>query len=377
VTATTAIAASVERCSAAIARMSTRSRATTAPRRPRIALVGSLTAGAAPGGGEVQLRSLASWLPGAGIQASLWRPWEHDWSQLDALHLVGSQPEFLPLAAAARKAGKPVFLSPVAWFTCRDLWREPWSITKRLWACGKFAARALCPQLPSWRRELYHAVDLLLPNSRAEAVQLARHFSVPSAKLRVVPNGVDAQFAHATPEHFERTTGWRDFVLCVGRIEPRKNQLRLLEALRGTGVPVVLIGNVVPGHEGYLEACRRAAGDRALFLGHVDHSDPLLASAYAACRCLALVSWYETPGLAALEAALTGTPLVLTADGACQEYFGQDARYVSPGDPSAIRAAVLAAMNSPRSAQLAELVQQQFTGRAVAQATKEAYETLL
>jgi hypothetical protein len=68
---------------------------------------------------------------------------------------------------------------------------------------------------------------------------------------------------------------------------------------------------------------------------------------------------------------------VLTAEGACQEYFGQHARYVSPGDPSAIRAAVLAAMNSPRSAQLAELVQQQFTGRAVAQATKEAYETLL
>lgn len=342
-----------------------------------MALVGPLTACAAPGGGEVQLRSLASWLPGAGIDARLWRPWEDDWSQIDLLHLVGSAPEFVPLANAAGRAGKPVVLSPVTWFTCRDLWREPWSLGARLWACGKFLARAACPALPSWRKELYHAADLLLPNSRAEADQLARHFSVPRAKLHVTPNGVDARFADADPARFERATGWSDFVLCVGRIEPRKNQLGLLQALQGTGLSVVLIGDVVPGHEAYLDACLRAGGERALFLGNISHDDPLLASAYAACRCLALVSWYETPGLAALEAALTGTPLVLTAEGACQEYFAGFPRYVSPRRPAAIRAAVLAAFHSPRSPELAMLVRERFRGEVVAQRTKEAYETLL
>lgn len=373
--ATKAIAESVRRCSQAAARWDARHRNVTS--RPRVALAGPLAACSTPGGGEVQLRSLAAWLPSTGIDARLWRPWEDHWDRIDVLHLVGSSPEFVPLVKAARRAKKPVVLSPVAWFRARDLWREPWSISHRLWALGKFTARAAYPALPSWRRELYHGVDLLLPNSHAEAAQLARFFSVPAAKVRVTPNGVDDRFAAADASHFTSATGWTDFVLCVGRIEPRKNQLSLLRALRGTGLPVVLIGEVVPGHEAYLQACRRAGGDRALFLGNVAHDDPLLASAYAACRCMALVSWYETPGLAALEAALSGAPLVLTADGACQEYFSDFARYVAPFHLPRIRRAVLDAVATERSPRLAAHVMSRFTASAVAQATKEAYETLL
>lgn len=346
-------------------------------RRPRIALAGPLAATIAPGGGEVQLQSLMRWLPEVGVDARPWRPWEDDWREIDALHLVGGAREFVPLVKAARQAGKPVFLSPVAWFACRDLWREPWPLARRVGACAKFALRALLPNIPSWRRELYHAASLLLPNSRLEATQLSRHFGVDERQLHVVPNGVDVRFAAAEVTLFERTTGWRDFVLCVGRIEPRKNQLGLLQALRGTGVPVVLIGDVVPGHEAYLQACQRAAHDNVLFLRRVDHDNPLLASAYAACRCLALVSWYETPGLAALEAALTGAPLVLTAAGACQEYFDEHAIYVSPGKPAEIREAVLRQYGAPRSAALAAHVRARFTAAAVAQDTKEAYEALL
>ena len=42
------------------------------------------------------------------------------------------------------------------------------------------------------------------------------------------------------------------------------------------------------------------------WLGRLDHHDPLLASAYAAARVFALPSWFETPGLAALEAGPGG-----------------------------------------------------------------------
>ncbi len=353
-------------------RTATRTRVST-----RVALAGSLTGFCSPGGGEVQLRSLAKWLPTVGIDARPWRPWEDDWNAFDVLHLVGSAPEWVELAVAARRAGKRVCVSPVTWFTLRDLWREPWHLTRRAWAGVKYAARGACPRLPSWRRRLYDAANMLLPNSQLEAEQLRRLFGISDNKLRVVPNGADARFADADAELFQRTTGWRDFVLCVGRIEPRKNQLGLLRALRGTGLPIVLLGDVVPGHEDYLRACQQAATDDVLFLRRVDHGNQLLASAYAACRCLALVSWYETPGLAALEAGLTGVPLVLTADGACQEYFGTHARYVSPDDDGAIRAAVWDAYHAPRSRELAAHVERHFTGDAVARATKEAYETLL
>ena len=105
---------------------------------------------------------------------------------------------------------------------------------------------------------------------------------------------------------FCRRFGTFPFVLSVGRIEPRKNTLGLIRAARRLELPLVIAGEAPPGFERYEAECRRAAGDRTIWLGRLDHHDPLLASAYAAARVFALPSWFETPGLAALEAALGG-----------------------------------------------------------------------
>jgi len=324
---------------------------------PKVLLAGKLTALDAPGGGEIQMLATARALRAAGIDARLWRPWEERLAGAACLHLFGSVPEHGPLVEAARRQRVPVVLSTVAWFDLASYWRQPRGPLGRLAACARFLARAAWPRLPSWRRHLYHAVDLLLPNSKAEAKQLVRYFGVSNERIRVVPNGADARFARGDRRPFARLVGTRGFVLCAGRIEPRKNQLGLVRAMRGTGVPVVLLGDVVPGHEAYAEACRHAAGDQVRFVGRLDHADPLLASAYAACGCLVLASWYETPGLAALEAGMSGVPLVLPAAGCAREYFGEHALYVRPGDTAGIRRAVLWA--------------------AAARATWDAYERVL
>lgn len=340
---------------------------------PRVLLAGKLTALAAPGGGETQLLAMARELPEAGIDARLWRPWEHRLSEAQGLHLFGSEPEHLPVVQAARRLGLPVALSPIAWFALADCLREPRPWSWRLAAASKFLVRASLPGLPSWRRRLYHAVDLLLPNSQQEAQQLERYFQVPPERIRVVPNGAETRFAYGNPEPFARLVGGQGFVLYAGRIEPRKNQLGFLRAMRGTSVPIVILGDAVPGHEAYLEACRRVADDRVRFVARIAHDDPLLASAYAACGCLALCSWYETPGLVALEAGMSGVPLVLPRGGCAAEYFGDLARYVEPGDRRGIRTAVLAALEQGRSPELAQLVQTRYTWRNAAQATREAY----
>jgi len=135
-----------------------------------------------------------------------------------------------------------------------------------------------------------------------------------------------------------------------------------------------VLGDPVPGHEAYFRACRRAAGPHVWFAGRVPHDSSLLASAYAACGCLALTSWFETPGLVALEAGMSGVPLVLPWGGSAPEYFGDLAQYVRPADRAGIRRAVLTALGQPRSPRLAELVRSQFTWRNVALATQAAYE---
>lgn len=246
-----------------------------------------------------------------GIDARPWRPWEDRLRPGDVLHLFGSRPEFLPLVEAAKQQGARVAVSTIAWFDWRNVWREGGSVGRRTLNAARYAARAAYPRLPSWRRRLYEAADILLPNSQAEAEQLVRLFAIPFRKIRVVPNGFDLRYAAATPEAFRTHCGFNEFVLSCGRIEPRKNQLSLIRALKGSGLKLVLIGDAAPGCRDYYNACRSAADDNVTFLGPIRHDDPLHASAYAAASCFALTSWYETPGLAALEAAATGTPLVL------------------------------------------------------------------
>jgi glycosyltransferase involved in cell wall biosynthesis len=343
----------------------------------KVLLAGKLTAMTAPGGGETQLVAMARSLPGVGVQARLWRPWEDTLSQYDCLHLMGSVPGHLEVVDAAHRQRIPVVLSTIAWFDFANIWREPLPLWVQLIASGRFLARAMCPKLPSWRRKLYQAVDLLLPNSHAEAEQLQRYFRVPHEKIHVVPNGADERFAHARPQAFSRLVGGRDFILYAGRIEPRKNQLNFLRAMRGVDAPIVVLGDVVPGHEAYHEACRREAGENVRFIGGIRHDDPLLASAYAACGCLVLASWFETPGLVALEAAMQGVPLVLPARGCAREYFGEWAEYTEPDDLRGIRFKTMAALSRPRSADLARMVRRRYTWQAAAQSTREAYEKLV
>ena len=343
---------------------------------PRVFLAGGLNAMSAPGGGEVQMLATAKALSQIGLRARLWRPWEDRLATADCLHLFGSLPEHIPLIEWAHGQGVRVLLSTIAWFDLGGYWRGAETLAGSLLAAGRFTLRSACPGLPSWRRRLYHGVDMLLPNSSAEARQLTRLFQVPAERIHIVPNGADARFAAADPGPFIEKYGRRGFVLSVGRIEPRKNQLGLLRALKGTNMPIVVIGDPVPGHEAYYNACRQEAGPNVRFIGHIGHDDPLLASAYGACRCLALASWFETPGLAAIEAAMSGVPLVLPRAGSASEYFGNQALYVRPKKPAEIRHAVQRAFDAGRDAALARRVRDQFTWRAVASATLQAYNKL-
>ena len=342
-----------------------------------VLLAGKLTGMLGPGGGERQLQAMARELPEVGVRAHLWRPWEEDLADVDCLHLFGSEPEHRSIVRAARQRKIPMVLSPIAWFDLASCWREPWSLARRAVACGKFLLRAALPAMPSWRRQLYQAVDLLLPNSQAEADQLIRYFQIEPERIRIVPNGAERRFASPDPEPFAERIGCRNFILYAGRIEPRKNQLAFLRAMQRVVVPIVVLGDVVPGHEDYFEQCRRAAGPNVKFVAGLKHDDALLASAYAACGCLVLASWYETPGLVAIEAAMSGTPLVLPRGGCAREYFGELAAYVSPNDLPGIQRAVLDALAAGRSPQLASLVREHFTWRTAAWATKEAYELVV
>ena len=216
-----------------------------------------------------------------------------------------------------------------------------------------------------------------MPNSDAEAEQLKRFFGVPPKKIRVVYNAVDPVYAEAKPDLFLQKYGLRDFILCVGRIEPRKNQLGMIRVLSNVNVPFVLIGDPVKTYPDYYQACRKEAGTNVHFLGGMPHDSELLRSAYAACNTFLLASWLETPGLAALEAALAGARIVITQEGATREYFQGLAAYVNPADPSDICLKTLAAHKQPRDMQLKKFICESFLWKKTAQKVINVYKELL
>ena len=130
-------------------------------------------------------------------------------------------------------------------------------------------------------------------------------------------------------------------MLYVGRIEPRKNVLGLIRAVAAAGLAA---GGHRRRRRPATRTTPRPAGGWAAaavrWLGAIDHDDPRLASAYAAARVFALPSWFETPGLAALEAALAGAAVVITPLGCTREYFGDRVEYARPDRPAELRRAI-------------------------------------
>lgn len=331
------------------------------------------TAFQSPGGGENQLVQTGRYLEARGVSIRPFVPWTDRIDRAGLLHLFGMSREGLQLARVARAKGIPVALSPICWIEPRAMAALAPNTPSRLANSAKWRLKALVPGWPTWRRDLLMAADVILPNSVAEGEQLVRWFGADPERIRPVPNGVEERFAHADPSLFHSLHGDAEFVLYVGRIEPRKNVLGLVEGVRAAGLPLVVLGDALPGYEAYAAECRRAGSGFTRWLPRVDHDDALLESAYAAARVLALPSWFETPGLVALEAALAGTAVVVTPHGCTREYFGDRVGYARPDRVAEIAGAVADAWSTGPDPDLAGHVAAHYPWSEVARRTAEAY----
>jgi glycosyltransferase involved in cell wall biosynthesis len=139
---------------------------------------------------------------------------------------------------------------------------------------------------------------------------LVELYSVPPGRIVVTPNGVDPVFAPGDGAH--------DYVLAVGAIQRRKNQLAALEASTRAGFPLVVAG---PEKDAAVAAELRRRG--AKLEGYV--STESLAELYRGAACLIQTSLYEGFGLPVLEAMASGTPVVALREPALEEVAGDAA----------------------------------------------------
>ena len=221
---------------------------------------------------------------------------------------------------------------------------------------------------PAMRKYIYDTADVLLPNSEAEYVYLKDRFEVRN-DYEVVPNAVDPEFAEHATNAFAEEAGLSDFVLCCAVLQIRKNQRQLILAANDLSIPLVLVGSE---ESRYGALCREIAGPTVHFAGEL--SGAMLQSAFAAARTHALVSFYETPGLASLEAAISGNTIVVSDRGSPREYFGDDAFYCDPADLQSIKEALQRGYEATPNPGLKERVLRDFNWGKTAEATIRGYE---
>jgi glycosyltransferase involved in cell wall biosynthesis len=142
----------------------------------------------------------------------------------------------------------------------------------------------------------------------------------------------------------------RDFYLCVGRFNPRKNLAVAVEAATRSGVlsrahPLVIVGEGDHDTMPLSAAARDAVGQaHIVFVRFV--RDEQLAWLYTHARLMVFVSLDEGFGLPPVEALAFGCPVLVSDIAVFHETMGDHATYVDPTDVDAVAAGFRALENT-------------------------------
>ena len=341
----------------------------------KILVVTPLSAGVVNGGVRTQSFQTVKHLKRPGIQIDLFNPWKPvNPDEYDIIHIFLAGNETLSMARQLSGANAKLVISPVFY-------------TRRGYSAIKAAIRFEKVFKPFVRgvftdygikAEICRSADAILPNTESEANLIEEGFRISKDKIKVVPNGVNLKFAEAKPDHFFQKYGLKNFVLFVGDPSAaRKNVWRLIKAFEDIDHDLVIIGSFKA--DVYSRDCVKLANlnDRILLIDSVQNDDPLLASAYAAADTFVLPSLFETPGIAALEAALAGCNIAITRFGGTREYFGDEAFYLNPNSIPSIINTVKSALNSNNTAVLKNVIMDNYSWKNVADMTMDVYRKLV
>lgn len=217
--------------------------------------------------------------------------------------------------------------------------RRPKLIGQSVWLFDRWAR--LSPLHRMLYRRLIRDVDVLTVHS-TENLAVARTL-FPGKRVLHVPFGIPSERVAAPV----RRPGHPLRILAVGSDRDR-DWACLVAALDGLKeASAIILSGTAPR--------RLARGRPNLRIGQARSQVELAAQfAEASVVCVPLKPNRHASGITVIqEAVLAGLPVVATATGGLEDYFGADAvRYVPPGDPVALRAALLEIAADPEAARL-------------------------
>jgi L-malate glycosyltransferase len=231
------------------------------------------------------------------------------------------------------------------------------------------------------------AYSVTIANSRATISEFSEYPSSYKKRIKLIEHGIppplhvlspaDVLAKFAVPENGA-------ILLMAARLDLQKGQHLIVSALPSLpGVRLVMAGSGPERENLTAQARRLGVEDRIHFLGHVGRQD--LTDLYRAATLMVFPSTWETFGLAAVEAAMVGLPVIASDIPALREVLMcQDhttARYVSDRTPECWVAAISECLSDrelrPRSNAFAHIVQKQYSEDRMLQGYTALYAELV
>ena len=176
----------------------------------------------------------------------------------------------------------------------------------------------------------YQNADGVVAVSESMRCDVQELYGVPSAKIRVIHNGIDLDQYHPVhdPEILDRhgIDRAKPFVLFVGRITRQKGIIHLVDAIKSirSDTQVVLLAGAPDTEEieremtEHVERARLEASVPIRWIPKVLPKDEVIAL-YSQAALFVCPSVYEPFGIINLEAMACGTPVVASAVGGIKE----------------------------------------------------------
>jgi len=232
--------------------------------------------------------------------------------------------------------------------------------------------------------------DGIITISQFTKNQLVERFSVEKEKVKVIYLGLDHKYySEIPPEDIEEIRKKfslpQSFILFVGAIEPRKNLMSLIEALKIIHRRYEKINLVLVGRKG--QAYRDLEKKIALseleswvrMVGYLP--DEKVRIFYRLASIFAFSSLHEGFGLPLLEAMASGLPVVASRSSAIPEIAKDGALYFHPEDPEDIADKIILALSDKNVYQNIKAKgkgrAKDFDWRITANETLQFYESLL
>lgn len=196
----------------------------------------------------------------------------------------------------------------------------------------------------------------LLFKTQAERDNFLQFVPVPIEKTIVLPVCLSKRFVEQPDIALAKTiVDFENYVISLGRIEPVKNQLNLIRALKQLKLKGVLVGG--SNDPGYLAQCKAEGQEHIAFLPFVKPCSNVLVSLLAGASAMA-EPCFDPSGRSSLEGALLAKPLVLASHQTNQELLGPHFYAAQPDSVDSIAIAIELALkdNKNHAAAAAEWV---------------------